>query len=218
MSDWLQRSYYWISSELLTHLGFLLALVFLANLLKQKRSPSSTMAWLLVILLLPYVGVPLYVIFGGRKMNPMARRKARSTSPRPAAQEGPGEAGTERLLASYGVPPARDGNRIELISSGTDAYRRIMGMIDEARSAIHITTYILGWDEASRALLTRLAERAREGVAVRLLIDDLGSWRLPRRNLKDLTAAGAAGCFLHAGAPRPVPGAGQPEEPSEAAS
>ena len=196
MSDWLQRSYYWISSELLTHLGFLLALVFLANLLKQKRSPSSTMAWLLVILLLPYVGVPLYVIFGGRKMNTMARRKGKIYSPRPAAQEGPVEAGTERLLASYGVPPARDGNRIELISSGTDAYRRIMGMIDEARSAIHITTFILGWDEASRALVERLADRAREGVAVRLLIDDLGSWRLRRRNLKDLTAAGARVAFF----------------------
>ena len=153
MSDWLHRSYYWITSELLTHLGFLLALVFLANLLKQRRSPSSTMAWLLVILLLPYVGVPLYVIFGGRKMNPMARRKGESL---PAAagerSKGPACAGTERLLASYGVPPAREGNRIELVTSGSEAYRRIMDLIDEARSTIHITTYILGWDEASRAL------------------------------------------------------------------
>ncbi len=81
MSDWLHRSYYWISSELLTHFGFLLALVFLANLLKQKRSPSSTIAWLLVILLMPYVGVPLYLMFGGRKMNPMARRKQSDLPP-----------------------------------------------------------------------------------------------------------------------------------------
>ena len=120
VSDWLHRSLYWISSELLTHLGFLLALVFLANLLRQRRSPSSTMAWLLVILLLPYVGVPLYVIFGGRKMNPMARRKARIYQPSAGRQErGPGGVGTERLLASYGVPPAREGNRIELVASGS---------------------------------------------------------------------------------------------------
>ncbi len=196
MSDWLHRSYYWISSELLTHLGFLLALVFLANLLKQRRSPSSTMAWLLVILLLPYVGVPLYVIFGGRKMNPMARRKASLYHPRAEKEQGPGLFGTERLLASYGVPPAREGNRLELVNSGSEAYSRIMDLIDAARSTIHITTYILGWDVGSRALVERLAERAREGVAVRLLIDDLGSWRLPRRNLRPLIAAGARVAFF----------------------
>jgi cardiolipin synthase A/B len=196
VSDWLHRSYYWITSELLTHLGFLLALVFLASLLKQKRSPSSTMAWLLIILLLPYVGVPLYVIFGGRKMNPMARRKRSIYDPLPAPQQGSDGSGTERLLASYGVPPSREGNRIELVSCGFEAYRRIMAMIEEARSTIHITTYILGWDEGSRALLDRLAARAREGVSVRLLIDDLGSWRLRRRNLKALTEAGAQVAFF----------------------
>ena len=105
MSDWLHRSYYWVSSELLTHLGFLLALVFLAHLLRQKRSPSSTIAWLLVILLAPYIGVPLYMIFGGRKMNPMARRKSRIYDPAPLKEGEASAIGTERLLASYGVPP-----------------------------------------------------------------------------------------------------------------
>lgn len=196
VTDWVQQGYYWIRSELLAHLGFLLALVFLANLLKEKRSPSSTIAWLLVILLSPYVGVPLYLIFGGRKMIPMARRKRsvygepHSVGPRSSAT------GTERLLASYGVPPAREGNRFELVTSGTDAYRRIMAMIDEARSTIHITTYILGWDEGSRAMIDRLIQRAGEGIAVRLLIDDLGSWRLRRRNLNALVEAGAQVAFF----------------------
>ena len=75
MSQWLNVGYTWLSSELLTRLGFLLALVFVANLLRQRRSPSSTIAWLLVILLEPYLGVPLYVMFGGRKMNPLARQE-----------------------------------------------------------------------------------------------------------------------------------------------
>lgn len=196
MPDWLREGYSWISSELLTHLGFLLALVFLATLLREKRSPSSTIAWLLVILFLPYVGVPLYVVLGGRKMNPMAGRKTRIYEP-PAPKEGEATGGgTERLLASYGVPPARGGNRIELVTSGSDAYRRILGMIDSARSTIHITTYILGWDEGSRGLLERLTDRAREGISVRLLIDDLGSWRLPRRKLLPMMQAGARVAFF----------------------
>ena len=194
--EWLRESYYWITSELLTHLGFLLALVFLANLLRQKRSPSSTMAWLLVIVLAPYIGVPLYVVFGGRKMNPLATRKERIYEPPPAREVEAREGSTERLLASYGIPPTRDGNRIDLVTSGPDAYGRILQMIDEARSTIHITTYILGWDAVSRAFLERLTERAREGVSVRLLIDDLGSWRLPRRKLATLTSAGAQVAFF----------------------
>src|SRR5689334_12135261 len=121
VSDWLQQGYNWLTSELLTHLGFLLALVFLANLLRQKRSPSSTIAWLLVILVWPYVGVPLYVMFGGRKMNPMAGRKSRIYRPRPEYEPKTGAGGTERLLSSYGVPPARPGHRIELLTSGFDA-------------------------------------------------------------------------------------------------
>jgi cardiolipin synthase len=191
------QTVYRLSSELLTHyLGFLLALVFLANLLRQRRSPSSTIAWLLVILLAPYIGVPLYVIFGGRKMNPRARSKARIYDPDRGDEGGSGEHGIERLLASDGVPPAREGNRIELVTSGLDAYRRIMGMIREARSTIHITTYILGWDQGGRALVEALTEQARSGVAVRLLIDDLGSWRLPRRKLAPLTQAGARVAFF----------------------
>ena len=71
-----------------------------------------------------------------------------------------------------------------------------MRVIDEARSTIHITTYILGWDDGSRALLDRLAERAREGVSVRLLLDDVGSWRLRRRNLAPLIEAGAQVAFF----------------------
>jgi cardiolipin synthase len=180
----------------LTHLGFLLALVFLANLLRQKRSPSSTIAWLLVILVWPYVGVPLYVMFGGRKMNPMARRKAGIYSRSPEAGQDASEGGIERLLASYGVPPPREGNRVELVLDGVDAYRRVIGLIDQARSTIDITTYILGNDEVSRTILERLTCRASEGVLVRLLIDDLGSWRLRRRSLAPLIAAGAQVAFF----------------------
>ena len=71
----------WILSPLLTYLGFVLALVLLAHMLGQQRSPSSTIAWLLVILLLPYIGVPLYLMFGGRKM----RREAAEKKPLPLA-------------------------------------------------------------------------------------------------------------------------------------
>ncbi len=191
MPTWLSYVYNWLFSEFLTHLGFLLALVLMAGLLRQRRSPSSTIAWLLVILMLPYIGVPLYIMVGGRKIKRMAQRK-QPIFPHAADANGGDQCGTvERLLASYGVPPASAGNRIELVTSGVDAYQRLMRLIEQARSTIHITTYILGRDNASRALVDCLSRRAAEGVSVRLLLDDVGSWRVRRRFLAGLIQAGA---------------------------
>ena len=105
MPQWLTTTSSWVFSELLTRVGFLLALVLLAGLLRQRRSPSSTIAWLLAILLIPYVGVPLYIIFGGRKMRRLARLKEpiyeqTSTARRESIPTGRWKS----CLASYGVP------------------------------------------------------------------------------------------------------------------
>ncbi len=196
MSGWLGSLYTWLFSEFWTHLGFLLALVLMAGLLRQRRSPSSTIAWLLVILLAPYVGVPLYVIFGGRKVRRLARRKEPIYQPSIERHSGKLEGAVERLLASYGVPPACGGNQVKLVTSGEDAFERIVDLINQARSTIHITTYILGRDEGSRALIECLTRRASEGVVVRLLIDNIGSWRISRRFLAPLVQAGGEVAFF----------------------
>jgi cardiolipin synthase len=142
------------------------------------------------LLLPPYVGVPLYIMFGGRKVRRLARRKA-PIYQRSAVPSGGGPDGAvERLLASYGVSPPSAGNCLELVSSGVEAYERILALIESARSSIHIATYILGNDKGSRALVECLTRKASEGVAVRVLIDSLGSWRLRRQFLARLVAAG----------------------------
>jgi cardiolipin synthase len=187
----------WILSPLLTYLGFALALVLLAHLLQQQRSPSSTMAWLLVILLLPYLGVPLYLMFGGRKMRRMARRKEQvyAHSSGIASASLPGGAAA-RTLASFGLPPATAENQVTLVQTGEEAYRQLCQLIAEATLSIDITTYILGTDAVGRTLVERLAQRAAEGVDVRLLLDSVGSWRVHRRFLAPLRAAGARVAFF----------------------
>jgi cardiolipin synthase len=191
VSNWFQYGVNWFFSELWARVGFLMALVLMAFLLRERRSPSSTVAWLLVILVWPYLGVPLYMMFGGRKIRRMARKKNLIYHPAVRPHGGGPHNNVERLLESYGVPQASPDNRVELITSGVDAYERVMRMIEEARSTIHITTYILGRDEGSQTLIDLLTRRAAEGVAVRLLLDDVGSWRIRRRHLAPLINAGA---------------------------
>ena len=178
-------------SELLSVVSFLLALVFLAHILRTRRPPQSTIAWVLTILLVPYLGVPLYLMFGGRKMNSLARRKL----PMYTGREGPFQepepgGGTERLLRTFGVPATTVGNTVHFLSNGEDAFREATRLIDQARNTIAITTYILSDDAVGLDIIARLEARARAGVTIRLLIDDVGSWRLKRRVLDPLIEAG----------------------------
>ena len=190
MTQWLTTIYSWFYSEIFTRIGFLLALILMAGLLRQRRSPSSTIAWLLAILLMPNVGVPLYIIFGGRKVRRMARRKQPIYHTAGVSPGDETDGPVQRLLASYGVPPPSTENCLELVTSGIEAYERVVELIERARSSIHITTYILGSDKGSKALVECLTRKASQGVAVRVLIDSFGSWRLRRSYLASLVAAG----------------------------
>lgn len=187
---------FWLTSQLWTILGFVLGIILVAHLLKSQRSTSSTIAWLLVVVLVPYLGVPLYLMIGGRKMRRRAERKAQVYHRRhlPPSETSGGPA--ERILQSFGIPPATLGNQVELVTRGEEAYRLLLELIDKAETSIHITTYILGRDPVGQAILQRLAERAADGVQVRLLLDDVGSWRVGRRFLAPLTAAGARVAFF----------------------
>lgn len=194
MTSHLTTALYWLFSNFLTLVGFLLALIFLADLLRQRRSPTSTLAWLMAILLIPYVGVPLYLLLGGRKLRRMAGRK--SPIYHAAGTSADDATSLARLLNWYGLPGAKPGNKVELVSSGVEAFDRILKMIDQAHSTIDITTYILGLDQGGQELVDRLASRAAAGVRVRLLVDGVGSWRVRRSNVKPLTDAGGETAFF----------------------
>lgn len=179
---------------LLPSIGFILALVLLAHILRQRRSPSSTLSWLMAIVFVPYLGVPLYMIFGGRKTTRMA--KAKKLLPQAATSPVAPEASTkESCIFPWGFPVTR-GNKALLITSGPQAFRRIMSLIRGAERTIHITTYILGRDDTGRAILEALAQKAARGVKVYLLLDALGSMPIRQKHLLPLTRAGGKVAFF----------------------
>jgi cardiolipin synthase len=196
VSSILQSESLWIVSQLLTYLGFLLALVLLAHLLGQRRTPSSTIAWLLMILLLPYVGVPLYLMFGGRKIRRMAEKKEPVYASPALTGEERSEGVIERVLQSHGVPPASQGNRVEVVPQGEETFQQLIRIIDAAERSIYVTTYILGRDAVGAAVVAQLARAARKGLEVRLLLDDVGSWRVGRKFLAPLVESGARVAFF----------------------
>ncbi len=164
-------------SHLLTVGGFLLAVFAIARLVGEKRQPSNTLAWLLGIVLVPYVGVPLYLLVGGRKLRRLAASKIHVAPHLPgvrAVSASTAALPTVHAIASTGGSPPASGNTVRLITTGEQAFAELEAAILNARHSIHITTFILSRDETGRRLVQLLAQRAREGVKVRLLLDAVG--------------------------------------------
>ncbi len=150
-----------------------------AAVLGQRRPTGSAYAWLLVLLFVPYLGIPLYVVFGGRKF----RRRARSKSPLPEGVVGVASAHAHRI-------PETTARTVAWLDDGVAAYETFLREIRGAERSIHIVTFVVADDPTGCTLLEALAERAAAGVEVRLLLDDFLRFHAPRRLLRKLEAAG----------------------------
>jgi cardiolipin synthase A/B len=164
-------------AEVLTIAGFILAMFLVARLMSEKRAPANTFAWLLIIILVPWVGVPLYLLLGGRKLRRLAERKSRlrPVLPGPRAAVAVESSPIVHTTVSAGASPPVGGNAIRFITNGEDAYRALEQHIRAARSTIHVNSFILGRDDTGRRIVKLLAARAAEGIRVRLLLDSVGS-------------------------------------------
>jgi len=163
--------------HLLTVAGFILAFFLVARLLTEKRQPGTTMAWLLIIVLIPYVGVPLYLMFGGRKFRRVIERKSRLLPALEGLQSFDAASQilpTAQTINGTGACPPVGGNAIKLLVTGEDAFHALETQILAAKQSIHIIAFILSRDDVGRHIVQLLARRAREGIKVRLLLDGVG--------------------------------------------
>ncbi len=184
--------------------GFALGVLLLSRELRERRPTSVTIAWLLAVALVPYVGVPLYLVFGGRKLARRAASKKQllvakeriEAERRDDAPHGGTSAAVDRLLDGMGVLPAKNDNAVTLLTTGEAAYASLIELIDGASVSVHVTTFILGGDAVGDAILERLTERAKAGVEVRLLLDALFARRPHGAGLDALRAAGGRIAFF----------------------
>lgn len=180
----------WFLSHVLLLLGFILAMPVIAQMLRQRRSPAASLAWLLIIVLVPYLGIPLYLALGGRKMRRLAAEKAALKIPEQSLSLPDATRNIDRLLRSYGIPGACDGNRLKLCPTGEEAYAALMGVINEAQHSIWVSTFILHPDHVGQTVINVLSRRAAAGVEVLVLLDGVGSLHTRQSVLRPLTSAG----------------------------
>ena len=158
-----------------------------SHTLQQRRHPSAAIAWVLGILLLPYLTLPLYLAFGSRKI--VTPRP--NTAPRVplAVTYGPA-ARAQQLCRAMGVPDRVAYTALRIHADGEQALAGLRRVIDGACHALALSTFVFGRDVLGDEIAEALKRKARAGVRVRLLIDGIGIYLGGYPDLKALAEAG----------------------------
>ena len=176
---------YWLTVHGLVTLVAVLFYAVTAHVLQQRRHPTAAIAWVLFILLVPYLALPAFLTFGSRKQ---ARPRNRPLLDKPETDaEGPWAIQTALAL---GQPDPEPYEQLHLHADGRAALAALWETIDGARHSIDLCTFIIGRDAVGYALVHHLVAKARAGVRVRVMLDGLGSLMSRRPNLQPLTDAG----------------------------
>lgn len=158
-----------------------------------KRDPRSASLWVLVILLLPAAGPVLYMLFGvNRVQRRAARLRGTQTRRHPLPNLEQTLPGTQlapiaRLVGAVAERPLVEGNAVEPLIDGREAYPAMLEAIEAARSSIALSSYIFHGDGIGERFIQALTEAQGRGVAVRVLIDDVSdrlSWASPGKKLR----------------------------------
>jgi cardiolipin synthase len=180
-------------------LGWALYLLCLGGwIVLQQRAPVATLSWLLGLAALPYVGFLVYLVLGPQRIKRHRLRRARTHVSLPeAAGEGDGARELAALAQATTGLPASTATDVRLLVDGGATYDALLEAIAGARHHVHLEYYIFAADRTGTTLRDALAERARAGVAVRLLLDAVGSGAAPRRFFQPLLDAGGELAWFH---------------------
>lgn len=166
----------------------------------DNRNPVKTIAWILVLLFLPWVGLVFYFFFGRntRREKIIERKIYDRILKKPMAayeEQEPGEVDHEysrmmRLFWDTNQALPFEGNQVDVY---TDGYTKLTALIKElykAKEHIHLQYYIFVDDAVGRIVRDVLIDKAKEGVEIRVLYDDVGSWKTSNIFFEEMRDAG----------------------------
>jgi len=173
----------------------------------ENGEPVRTVAWIMAILFFPIVGLLLYHLVG-KNIKKEKRFKEKYlddcilyenklaediNSKEELSSENLQFSASHklvRLLEKNGISPLTFGNQVEILSDGKDTFQSIFEAIKDSKKYIHLEYYILKQGKVADELFLILARKVKEGVAVRIIYDGVGSWELDRKYIERLKHEG----------------------------
>lgn len=175
----------WLTLHGLCTTVAVLVYILTAHVMRQRRQPAAAIAWVLFILLVPYLALPAFLLFGSRKLKrPSARVRPAPDAPDPDAPW------AIETIVDMGQPRPAPCLGLHLHDDGRQAWQALLDTIEGATHTLDICTFILARDAVGRAVLDRLAHKAAQGVRVRLMLDGLGKLMSRAPDLSPLHRAG----------------------------
>ncbi len=170
------------------------------TVLMDNRQPAKTIAWVLVLLFVPVVGIVLYIFFGqntrkmklisGRSLDQLSKRSMLEFVEQRNLRMPEYFSSLVRLFTNQSLSLPFKDNAVEFYTDGYQFFPALLQAINGATNHIHLDTYIIADDPLGRLVSDALIAKAREGVEVRLIYDDVGCWRVPERFFDRMRQAG----------------------------
>lgn len=177
-----------------------IAIVAMITVLLEHRQPAKTIAWVLVLSFLPLVGIVLYFFFGRRtrkdrhiwekSLNQLTKRSMIEFAEQKQLELPEEHKELIQLFMNQNFALPFKNNETDVYVSGYEFFPALLAEISKATHHIHIVSYIIDDDPLGRLLRDALIDKARKGVEVRLLFDDVGSWKTPNRFFEQMREEG----------------------------
>lgn len=175
------------------------------TVLFERRDPVRAVSWIAVVVLLPGLGLFLFFFFGQsyrkqkifnrkelgdlRQIDLLSERQINRID-EVAISEVVAHLDIVKLLLTNSKTVLTTSNSLEVLHNGDNTFSAIIQALKEAKKSIHMEYYIIEADNLGNEIADILCLKARSGVEVRLLYDDVGSWSLPRSFRRRLNDAG----------------------------
>ena len=193
---------------------YLVTTIFIAVLIVlENRTPVKTISWILVLVLIPIGGIVVYLFFGQeyRKQKMFSRKglhdleqlrkltteQLKVLHQYKFSQSLHSKKHLMNLLLNNSNSILTNDNEVKLLINGSEKFSELFSEIEKARHHVHLEYYIIDDDETGNYLRELLIRKAGEGVEVRIIYDDVGSWELKRKFIRPMQEAGIKiDCFM----------------------
>jgi len=181
---------------------YLLGIAHILHALMNVRTSQGAIAWVVSLISVPFFAMPLYWLLGRTKFSGYVRARRGNDAElrklaadmhdrlRGYAVDLPAEDVFERAAEELGGLPFTRGNELELLIDGQDTFRRLFEEIAGAKETICVNFYIVKNDKVGGKFQQALIEKARQGVRVYFLFDEIGSHKLSSTFLGEMRNAG----------------------------
>jgi cardiolipin synthase A/B len=190
--------------------AFILGIATAIHAIMHTRTSQGAVAWAVSLVTIPYLSVPAYWVLGRKRFHGyvLARRSHDETINaqlesllkrlEPYRVPETDQADAAHVAEKLAAFPLLLGNRAHLLIDGAATFQSIFDGIDAATNYILFQFFIVHDDDLGRRIQQRLIAKAREGVRVYFLYDDIGSYSLPRHYTRELSDAGVHVHSFHA--------------------